>query len=48
MAEGVERPAQASWLADAGCDSMQGYLLSPPLPGPDFVTLVSNHMRKAS
>lgn len=30
-AEGVERDEQARWLADHGCDFMQGHLVSPPL-----------------
>lgn len=29
-AEGVERDEQARWLADHGCDFMQGHLISPP------------------
>ncbi len=35
-AEGVERPDQARWLADEGCDVLQGNFLSPPLPEADF------------
>ncbi len=30
-AEGVERDEQARWLADHGCDFMQGHLVSPAL-----------------
>ena len=33
VAEGVERQEQASILADLGCDELQGYLYSLPLPG---------------
>jgi len=31
VAEGVETPAQLSFLREAGCDVIQGYLVSPPL-----------------
>ncbi|RUM00179.1 putative bifunctional diguanylate cyclase/phosphodiesterase [Rhizobium chutanense] len=31
-AEGVETPAQAEWLRNVGCDRLQGYLVSRPLP----------------
>jgi diguanylate cyclase (GGDEF)-like protein/PAS domain S-box-containing protein len=32
IAEGVETPAQAAFLRSAGCDEIQGFLLSRPLP----------------
>jgi EAL domain-containing protein (putative c-di-GMP-specific phosphodiesterase class I) len=32
IAEGVETPAQAAMLASYGCDTVQGYLYSPPRP----------------
>jgi EAL domain-containing protein (putative c-di-GMP-specific phosphodiesterase class I) len=32
IAEGVETGAQAQFLAASGCDEIQGYHLSPPLP----------------
>ena len=31
-AEGVETPAQARYLTDRGCDSLQGYLFARPAP----------------
>ncbi|MGO7869279.1 putative bifunctional diguanylate cyclase/phosphodiesterase [Rhizobium leguminosarum] len=31
-AEGVETPGQAEWLRSVGCDRLQGYLISRPLP----------------
>jgi diguanylate cyclase (GGDEF)-like protein/PAS domain S-box-containing protein len=38
VAEGVETPEQAECLRELGCDEMQGYLLSRPLPPDAFVT----------
>jgi EAL domain-containing protein (putative c-di-GMP-specific phosphodiesterase class I) len=32
VAEGVERLEEADWLRDAGCDELQGYLFSKPMP----------------
>jgi len=36
IAEGVERDQQRATLLWLGCDEMQGYLLSPPLPAKQF------------
>ena len=36
VAEGVETPAQQDILQDLGCDVIQGYLFSRPLPADDF------------
>lgn len=37
IAEGVETEAQRSFLAEAGCNEMQGYLRGRPVPFDDFV-----------
>ncbi|WP_205757502.1 putative bifunctional diguanylate cyclase/phosphodiesterase [Lysobacter enzymogenes] len=40
LAEGVETRDQADLLTDMGCHSLQGYLLSRPLPPEDFAVQV--------
>jgi diguanylate cyclase (GGDEF)-like protein/PAS domain S-box-containing protein len=40
IAEGVETEAQASFLAECGCNAIQGYLLSKPLPPEDFAAFL--------
>jgi sensor c-di-GMP phosphodiesterase-like protein len=37
IAEGVETEAQLSFLRDHGCQALQGFLYSRPLPADDFV-----------
>jgi diguanylate cyclase (GGDEF)-like protein len=39
-AEGVETPDQAAFLRDIGCDEIQGYYVSKPLPADDFVAFM--------
>ena len=45
VAEGVETQPQADLLRHLGCDEMQGYLLGRPMPAPELVTWLKNHLR---
>ena len=38
VAEGIESAEQREWLVANGCDAMQGYLFSKPMPFADFMT----------
>ena len=40
VAEGVETLEQLAFLADEGCDAVQGYLLGKPLPIGQYAALV--------
>ncbi len=45
VAEGVEFTEQSTFLEEHGCDQMQGYLLTPPVPPdrfPEFLDVVTN------
>jgi predicted signal transduction protein with EAL and GGDEF domain len=43
VAEGVETRAQVQALLDMDCDEIQGYLLSPPLNGPDLALWLEDY-----
>jgi hypothetical protein len=45
IAEGVETRGQLALLADAGCDVIQGHLVSPALPAAEFEALVRSDYR---
>ncbi|MDP1647756.1 MAG: EAL domain-containing protein [Rubrivivax sp.] len=45
VAEGVETEPQAQTLRELGCDEMQGYLLSRPLPPADLVAWLHQRLR---
>jgi len=40
VAEGVETPEQRQLLLEQGCDSVQGYLISSPLPPAQFAAFL--------
>jgi diguanylate cyclase (GGDEF)-like protein len=44
VAEGVEAPSQLIYLQAYGCDAIQGYLFSPPLPAEEFAPILSAGM----
>jgi diguanylate cyclase len=41
VAEGVENQAQWAMLARLGCDLIQGYYVSKPVPAADFLAWVA-------
>ena len=44
VAEGVETPGQLSLLKEAGCDIVQGYFFSRPLPPEEFEKLIEQEI----
>ncbi len=45
IAEGVETQAQAEFLHDIGCEALQGYLVSEPLPREAMTDLLNQRRR---
>jgi diguanylate cyclase (GGDEF)-like protein len=46
IAEGVDKQAQLDFLKDHGCDEIQGYLISPPVPVSEFVRFLESPSRQ--
>ncbi|MBL4613168.1 MAG: EAL domain-containing protein, partial [Emcibacter sp.] len=46
VAEGVETEEQAQILRQKGCDVLQGYFFSRPIPADDFEKWVIAHTEK--
>jgi diguanylate cyclase (GGDEF)-like protein len=44
VAEGVETHEQLAYLAARGCDEVQGYIFSKPIPAADFTRLLLGHV----
>ena len=44
VAEGVETEGQLKLLRDAGCDLVQGYYFSRPIPSEDFEKLIQKEI----
>ncbi|WUR11610.1 EAL domain-containing protein [[Empedobacter] haloabium] len=47
VAEGVETLDQMNFLRELGCDQLQGYLFSQPVPAPDFERMLREGKRLA-
>ncbi len=43
VAEGVETERQAQLVRELGCEYLQGYLYSPPLPAREFLAFLDQH-----
>ncbi len=42
-AEGIETAEQFSFIAEQGCDHVQGFLISRPVKIADFLILLKSH-----
>jgi len=45
VAEGVETREQLNFMREHGCDAMQGYFLSKPLPADQFESFLKSGAR---
>src|SRR5262249_44874198 len=48
LAEGVETKEQEAMLRSQGCDIIQGFLFSVPLPASSLETLLRQHLQKTA
>jgi len=46
LAEGVETPEQAEWLTASGCDYLQGFYYSRPIPKKDFLAIMKENIKR--
>ena len=44
LAEGVETPEQAEWLTESGCDYLQGFYFSRPVPKKEFLAIMKQNV----
>ena len=47
-AEGIETPAQARYLMDRGCDSLQGYLFAKPAPASELAGTMETALTRST
>ena len=45
LAEGVEEKDQAEWLIRLGCDYLQGYFYSKPMPKKEFLDIMRKNKK---
>ncbi len=48
LAEGVETPEQAEWLTASGCDYLQGFYYSRPIPKNEFLAIMKKNKKETS
>jgi EAL domain-containing protein (putative c-di-GMP-specific phosphodiesterase class I) len=41
-AEGIETPAQQTWMQHLGCESAQGFLFARPMSAEDFLNVFAD------